>query len=211
MADDDFSQGFLSPAVIAVAKLIRNRYAPWIAAFARANRYGVELQHSIQVDGGNRQHVLAACLFARTLSNAQAAVILLGRGMEPQTRAMLRTTLESLFALAAVVTDPALADRFTFAHHIEQRRMFFGAREWTSPELKERAAAAATDDKLKEIEAHISETEAKKISAEALAKAAGLHEWYLTAYGLLSWAVHSTVGDLERHVVYADDGSVQEF
>jgi len=51
----------------------------------------------------------------------------------------------------------------------------------------------------------------KPINIYELAKLAEMEDWYLTIYTLLSFAAHSKVSDLDRHVVVGDDGEPIEF
>jgi len=103
--------------------------------------------------------ILDIDLVARTISNIQAAAILLLRGMNPQTQAMLRNSLESLFALVAIAKNPSFADKLIAQHPRAQKRMLLNAQRWTAPELQEQAKAKATDERLKEIEAALQNPE----------------------------------------------------
>jgi hypothetical protein len=207
---EGFADGFLGSGMMGAIPVIKQRYADWISLFRDINRYAVALQYSLPIQKQDGRLLLAACFYLRTVSNLEAGVILLTRGMAPQSRAMLRVGMESLFALAAITKDPSAARQLVDAHNVQQGKMFHKVQRWSAPELRKRADAEVTEDTLKEIQARISETGAKAQSAESLAKTAGLHDWYLTAYAILSGAVHSSAADIERHVIKAPDGTVQE-
>ena len=84
-----------------VKTVVRERYAIWIAIYTEIESRVRELQHNqrFRIDG--LQHLLVMALFARTVSNTSAAMLVAEHGYEVQCKTLLRTALESMFALAA--------------------------------------------------------------------------------------------------------------
>jgi len=209
MIDDGLDkEGFLSCEIEAVIKLVRARYAPWLGVVYEINRFAVKAQHEIDVHVGDLREMLVSTLFARTLANVQGSVLLIERGMQTQARILLRGSMESLFNLAAITGHPELADNFAAADEVVRKRMLLKSRVWLVETLREEVQATATDSKLTEINESIRAMNAKELKTIDLAKMAGLEHWYHTVYALFSASVHSTVRDLQTHLVLGDGGQV---
>ena len=207
MSEDD--AGFLSEGLAVETKATcEEEYGPWLQVVRRINGQAVRTQHLLAVSPDDVQQVLAASLFARTLSTVQAAVLMIERGMPTQARILLRAAMDSVFNLVAVCLSAEYGQRFLAADQISRRKMFRKATMWHSPELQTVSQDTATDEKLAEINADIREANARDLTSEEAAKAAGLHDWYLTAYAVFSFAVHSNVRDLESHLVIGDKNKI---
>ncbi|MEZ0231377.1 MAG: DUF5677 domain-containing protein [Methylophilaceae bacterium] len=144
-------------------------------------------------------------LFARTVSNTSAAMLVAEHGYEVQSKTLLRTALESLFSLVAIANDPKMAEAFMQAGERELKRKVFKSRLW-SEWLKSTVETRLNSENFKKYEDLAKSTKAKNISTEEMAKAAGLYDLYLTAYTVFSASVHGNIGDLEQQFVYSEDG-----
>jgi hypothetical protein len=123
---------------------------------------------------------------------------------------MVRAILDSLFPLVAIAKDKAFAQTYAENHTLQQLRYFRKAKKLTGSRIPE------VDDPKDELRAEqlakkIEEQGIRTITTEDLARRAGLIEWYLTAYSLLSGTVHSRAGDLEEYLVLSDANEIKEF
>jgi Family of unknown function (DUF5677) len=193
------SDGFLSEEMIAVQSVIAEKYGPAIDTVRRVNRFAVKTQYSLSADADDLQKLLVAMLFARTLAHTQAAILMIERGMDAQARVMLRAGMEALFSLGAIVNDPRNATKFFDADAIQRRKLSNKSLRWTSPALKEVLEKEDVSQIKGDIDAQIAATGATSLSAEYMADEAGLTDWYLTAYAIFSYSVHSNVRDLMNH------------
>ncbi len=161
-----------------VKTVIKNKYAVWIAIYAEIESKTREIQHNrpLLIDG--LQHLLTAALFARTVSNTSAAMLVAEHGYKVQCKALLRTALESVFALAAIVKDPNMADAFVESGERELKRKVFKSKLW-SQHLRAPLAHRFSSETFKKANDIAKSTSAKSISTEEMAKVAGLHDWYL--------------------------------
>ena len=186
-----------------VKTVIKNKYAVWIAIYAEIESKTREIQHNrpLLIDG--LQHLLTAALFARTVSNTSAAMLVAEHGYKVQCKALLRTALESVFALAAIVKDPNMADAFVESGERELKRKVFKSKLW-SQHLRAPLAHRFSSETFKKANDIAKSTSAKSISTEEMAKVAGLHDWYLTAYTMFSDAVHGNIHDLDQQFVRSD-------
>jgi hypothetical protein len=194
----------------AVRKAVHAKYSDWLTTYASIEEKARETQHRLEIGRENLRELLVAVLFTRTLANVASTVLVVEHGYDVQGRALLRAAMESLFSLVAIEKDPEQAKKFVVADELERKRMLNKSRAWSAPALKAQAQQSATDDKLEEIEKAIEATGAKSISTESMAKTAGLHDWYLTAYAVFSASVHSNVRDLQRHLVLTEHNEIEE-
>lgn len=74
------------------------------------------------------------------------------------------------------------------------------------PAARIRLDKADLEEMLQQIQLKIDEVEAHELRTRDMARRAGLEDMYLTAYAMLSGAVHSTVGDLDQHFQTDPDG-----
>jgi hypothetical protein len=191
-----------------VQAAIQDKYRNWVQVIRDIEKVSREVQHRLHIPKDNMRPMLAALLFSRTISNVAASTLIFESGYESQGRALLRVAMESTFILVAIDKNPELADQFAQQDDLQRKRMFNKTRMWNSPELQEQARAHSTDEKLAEIQEAIKENAVKKKTTEGYSKAAGLHDWYLTAYSLFSNSIHNSVRDLESHIDTDDDGEI---
>lgn len=131
----------------------------------------------------------------------QAILIVIGRGMTSAGRVLFRTYLESYFYFAAIHKDPNFLEEYLNQFHVQRRSLVNRLRNSKSPGL-EQIRKPLTDDLIAEIKQTIEQEKISKLSVEKAAEKAGLHDVYLTAYAILSGAVHTNVSDLESHLDY---------
>lgn len=179
---------------------VREKYAIWIAAYQKIESRVRELQHkqSFHVDG--LQHLLVMTLFARTATNTSAAMLVAEYGYEVQCKTLLRTALESLFALVAIAKNKSMAEAFVRAGERELKRKVFKTYLW-SEDLKSQQEHRFNNESFKHAVGIAKSTKAENISTEEMAKIAGLYDWYLTSYTVFSDAVHGNIHDLEQHFI----------
>lgn len=189
----------------AVKAVVRERYAVWIAIYAEIESRARQLQHNRLFPIDSSQHLLVMALFARTVSNTSAAILVLEHGYNVQCKTLLRTALESMFALAAIAKNPSMAESFAQSGDRETKRKVFKSRLW-SESLRAPLASRFSSETFKKAEDIAKSKKAKIISTEEMAKMAGLHDWYLTAYTIFSDSVHGNIHDLEQQFVRSEDG-----
>jgi len=200
--------GFLSDEILQLKNKLRKDYNEWFEVLYLINGYCQSLQYKLNIDNQNSQQVVCAALYSRCLSMCQAALAIAMKGMDVQTRILLRCALESLFILVASSKSEDIAKEFVTAYQLERLKLFNKARSWRADSLKELAAKHTTDEMKEKIEKDIEETGSKKIYTEQMAIKAGLHDWYLTAYSIFSQSVHSSIRDLEKHLIIDDQKNI---
>lgn len=191
-------EGFLSDETGAVVEVVERRYAEWLALFRTVNRRAVQAQYEVEVPRDYLPALVAATCYMRTLTNTQAAMLLIVRGMDASARIMLRASLESLFKLKAIERDRNVVNAIAAGDDVFRRRLLEKYKRIDNPKLQkelERIGPLKSDTAEK-----FKEWGVTALSTEQLAAKADLTSLYLSTYPVLSDAVHAGIRDLERHV-----------
>src|SRR5713226_382686 len=141
-------EGFLSDETAGVEQAVEHRYAPWLALFRSVNARAVKAQYEAQVPRDYLPALVAAVCFMRTLTNIEAAVLLVLRGMDPPARIMLRASMESLFKLKAVERDRNVTNAILAGDDEFRRKLLEKYNRLDNPQLKaelERIAPLKSD------------------------------------------------------------------
>ena len=206
-SEHPFDDGFLSAAVREVRTEVHRQYAKLVDLVYRANRRAVALQHALAIHFDRPEQALGAALYARTLASTQATALLLEHGLPSQARTVLRAAIESLIPLCAIAKQPTVATAFIASHDADRRIVVDRIRRWKDPALR-----ASIDSRISESEIEaMTKGSGKATNFYDLAKIADMEDWYLTLYTLLSFAAHTKVSDLDRHVVLDANGNAIEF
>lgn len=187
---------------------VRARYNGLFEILCRINRHAVSLLHEFQIEADDLQGILISGFFLRVIDNVQASVVLSERGFSTQSRVVLRAALESQFSLRACLSWE-FCEKLIAADMVKRRKMLRKAESLSKISkvrgLDEMLASEGITQFLKDV----SETDAPDIPTIEIAKAAGCYDLYLGAYATLSTAVHSTVSDIERNMVFSKDGEIK--
>ena len=203
-------EGFLADELVGVIDAIRQKYEIHFAEVRGINRLMTASQYTLQVHAQSAQEMTCAALYVRSLAHCQAALLLLERGMAPSARAMIRCALEGLFNLGACASDWRLALSFLDADQVERRRRAKYLAQVQDPSARAQLEEHDLAQLRAQIQENIDAVEAKELRTREMAKAAGLEDLYLTAYAMLSGAVHSSVGDIDEHFSVRSDGQSLE-
>jgi hypothetical protein len=150
-------------------------------------------------DLGNGKQVATSLLFARSLELYQSIIVVSERGMAAATRIMLRAFIEANFHFFALQRDPTYLKDYLDQFLIQKRKLLQRIRLSKSSPM-ESLRQAATDQLFQETEKAITNAKARTISTEEVAKRAQMHDTYLTAYAVLSHAVHTGVSDIDHYI-----------
>jgi hypothetical protein len=158
----------------------------------------------------DKQETLVAALYIRVINTYQAALLLAERGLMSQARILSRSLIEALFSLCAIAKSEQFADEFILEDqrnrlkYVNKYRKLHGG---IPPEVSKSEVELLE----KQLQKEIKELEIKSKSTEQWSIDAGMHDWYLAVYSVLSDSVHSKVKDLERHLVINGSNEIKEF
>lgn len=195
--------GFLSDEMQGVISKIRARYEFWFEKINFINKACQKFQYDLEVNKKNLQEIVMAPLFARMLSNFQAAVILAERGMEPQAMAAARNTLESFYWLKACSLDEKNVQEYLGQVQLDRKKVL-------ERHLRKNGEDTKWRKLLDEVIRNIHEKKIKKIVIRDLAEKVGMLDWHESTYLFMSGSTHSSAKDMEiHHLVKVERGTFE--
>jgi hypothetical protein len=204
------SGGFLDPEIQRWIQESRRRYPTWFGIAVDVNRFALKVMLGLDVHNRAIGELLLATLYLRILHTFEGTILMAERGMLTQGRMLARSMLEAVFPLVAIAKDPATAGEYVEDHKLQKLKFFRKAQQLGSGMLEE-LEDPETKKLAEELKDEVDSLGLKGLRTEDLAKKAGLHNWYLTAYAVLSGTVHSRVGDLEEYLVLGENEQIKEF
>ena len=192
--------GFLTQRRVQLVASIRNTSPRLFARAEQINRDCHALLFALSPHNEDGREVLVTVTFIRALEHYQAAVLLLEGGLIAPAKVAIRATLEAVFTARAIAATDEALKTFIAADLLQRRKLIRKAQQHDHTNLAE-LRGVDSEKLVNELEAQIQATEAKPLSTERLAQLAGMHDWYTTAYAMLSMATHSAVRELECYLV----------
>lgn len=167
----------------------------------------------LELDAHNQvpQEIIVASLYMRALSSYQGVILMAERGMIPEARVLTRSLLEVIFTLCAIIKNKDLTAIYIDEDKRKKLKFLNKFRQLHNGNLPKDIDSNEIHKLEKELKVEIEKDNIKIRKTEEWAKDAGLHDWYLTAYAVLSDSVHIKVSDLERHVVADENDVIKEF
>ncbi|NKK60713.1 hypothetical protein GFM44_33315 [Rhizobium leguminosarum bv. viciae] len=209
MAFEFDNDGFLSERSSELEDDIYATYHDLFEGARRINHDCHALLFAADIRNRDRQAIIVATLFMRVLDHYQATIILLGRGVVAPARVTLRALVECTLKLRAIAINPDALEAFINEDLVDRLKLINKARNNAYPNLEE-TRAATTDDGVEELKREITQRGAKEIRTEQWSRLAGMHDWYITNYSLLSKAVHTQVRELEDYLKLGNSDEIQQ-
>jgi hypothetical protein len=194
------SDGFLSEEAEKGHKQIIEVYKDAFELGRQLNQDAMKALQAMHVDWNDKRGVIVAALCIRIVETYQAILLLLQMGMVAQARMLVRTGLDALFSMAAIVKDPELAQSYVAQHYASTIQALKAAKRWKQETLRERLSTEKIDKLISQNEAEMKATKAKKFKVWQWAEKAGLSDFYNVFYVENSSAVHSGMWALNDHV-----------
>jgi hypothetical protein len=113
-----------------------------------------------------------------------------------------------MFTACAISRDEATGQAYLDDDLRQRQKLMNKAANSTGPALAVIRASATVENRAS-LRAKIEATAARELRTEELARIAGLHDWYLSVYPLLTRAVHTQMRDLDKHVARGVTGAVE--
>jgi hypothetical protein len=204
-------KGFLGTSISGWIGKIRAKHLKFFELADETNELCQSSMFELEPHSKHLQELLAASLFLRSISGYQATILLAERGMMPESRVMARTMLETIFSLCAIQKEPKLANDYAREDQHNRLKFLNKFKVLHGGNLPD----DVTQDELVELENElkqdIGKNQSKVRSTEQWAEKAGMHDWYLSAYAMLSMSVHTKVRDLEDYMIRDNKEEVREF
>jgi hypothetical protein len=195
------SNGFIGNEINAWINETKNKHSAIFKTAENLNQECYIAIDNVTIDSNDLRKTLVACLFARCMELYQGVYILVSHGMSPSSNIILRALMEAVFVLCAVIKNDEALEAYVLDGENERLKI---TRKLLAD--KNSPLSAEEIDILKKVECNLAlqtkQLAAKRLSTEEFAKKANLHSWYLTAYAKTSWAVHTTIRDMDQYLVF---------
>ncbi len=159
----------------------------------------------LHVRNRDKRQLLTSSLLARSFQVHLTCLQSTERGLDAPSDVLLRALLEVVFTICAIARSPDVLERYITDDDIQRLKLLHAIRATKSPNLAF-GRAAATDELRNELKAKVKLGAPTPVDVEELARRAGLHDWYVGIYRVLSQTAHATVRDIERYFVLNDTG-----
>jgi len=208
--EDTERRGFLSAAAATWADKHASQHA---SSFSLAESF-ISLAHRY-LSTQNRSsfgisELVPTLVFERSLHHYQAVLVLTKNGMVPASRALTRVLLESQFIFLAVLHDEHTLNLYLDQLQMARRKTMHKLENSVSPILADLRSTASEVDR-DELARLIEDGAIRNLSVDEFARKADLTPIYITAYSVLSGAVHSTAHDLEDDVEFGPNNEIVDF
>ncbi|MCX5516515.1 hypothetical protein C3941_18755 [Kaistia algarum] len=203
------SDGFLATTNPVLKQPIAEIYHVPLGLARRINRDLHDMLFKADVRNRDDEAIILVTLFLRALEHYQGVVILLENGVVPSARVTVRALMETTFRLRAIVGVADLYKKFILEDMLYRREIANKIRNNSYDFLRD-AQNAITDEAFERLKNDIKRLNPKKFHIEELSRLAGMHEWYVGVYSLLSKAVHTQIRELEEYVEIDENGQIKE-
>ncbi len=149
--------------------------------------------------------LLLASLLVRQVETFQAFLILIGKGLIPQSAILLRNMAESMFIVGAIGKDQTFAESYIQSEDLPRLKVLRKLRETSL--RRGNAPDPELDTSIGELE---KKTGKGKIwQTIEIAKVAELTDYYDTLYRFMSMTVHTSPRSLNEILVVGSNGDVE--
>ncbi len=194
------SDGFLSEEADKGHEQIIEAYKDAFNLGRQLNHTAMSVLRDLHVGWGDKRQIIVAALCIRIVETYQGILLLLEMGMVAQGRMLVRTGLDALFSMVAIVNHPELVNSYIAQHYTSVMKALKAAKRWKQKTLQGRLSPEKIDELIAHNETELEATQAKKLQVWEWADKAGLSDFYNVFYIENSSAVHSDMWALNDHV-----------
>ena len=208
--------GFLGKEALRMAEQIKTTHREFLNLCYEINSFAQRLKSDFEIHE-DPQEFLAACFFIRILEGAQAAIVLVERGLELETSTILRSMFEALVYLKRCVNEVDFPKKYMQYGEIKSLDNLKAILHYKLYEKYEKfEGEEGTKKMISEIEERFSSQGINigkfksDFSKKKNAENAGMLELYNSFYSVTSDSAHTGLGALEKHLPLNEDGKIIE-
>lgn len=198
--------GFLSPEIEVYRQRIRQRYVEYFNLIEAVDRCCHSAKTRFEAHNRDGQEMFAVGLFLKLLADAEAATLLLERGMASQARSLLRVGIECSIILAKICQEYKFAQIYAIVAEQERLRLIKGIKDDKRAGY-ENLRAEFTDALVTEIEATVKGVPTKNLWEWAAD--VNMAPVYAGPYRLFCADVHSGAASLSNFFISNSEGEIE--
>lgn len=197
--------GYLGTEIIDFVEENHKKHKDLFSLLYRINSYFHETKFKYVVRSGNLQQQYGMALLIKVMDSAQAATVLILRGLDSDSQSILRVASETFIILKAVCEKPEFIYKYLDTEKVYAKKYMDiiknDGKSVFDKEIKNNINKEEYEWLVKEIK----DKNLNKLNAEQLAKECGLEVLYDIVYRLLSNEVHTSVNSLDKYFKMEDD------
>jgi hypothetical protein len=212
----EFQQsGFLSDAAQKEAASFREALSGWVVLYFSLNRFAQELLGRMEVNNRNAAHLLVFSGFYRVLTSFQGVFLLVERGMDMESKVLLRSITDTTLVVTAASKNVDFVKRYIRAD--EDSRLKLMKRTLAVKDV----SSFLPPEQITQFRNEVAKLEAEKKAAgknwtsvmriSDIAEEAGLADVYKQHFSYLSLFTHPTPLGMAQFLVTDDKGGVTHF
>jgi hypothetical protein len=198
--------GFLGKQVENISQDTYEKHKELYDLIFEINKFAQKIKYEFVIHNQNIQELTIGSLYIKIIQSFESVIILSQRGLETDSKAILRVMLEAVFYLKSIYLDPDFVYDYIMGDEIERYRILFKVSKDNenifSEELKEYVK--------KENPRKLKQKKEKDNSLEIynVAKKAKMYDFYQLVYGTLSSDIHTPIRSLEKYYGIDENGNV---
>lgn len=191
--------GFLSTEILKHVRMTRDKHVKWFNLCQDVNYFSHRVMFELKLHNEDPQEILVAVLFVKCMETFEAIILLIERGMVLQSKMLARCLLEALFKLGGLAKCPDLVPDYILSDELQRKKLLEKAKNCSFNPFGH-SKNINYEQLLKDLKNEVKEKNIREITVKEFAEKAGLYDWYLTGYALLSDSIHSTPRDLQYYL-----------
>ena len=203
--------GFLGEQIEDIHKQICQDNKGLLDFVLELNRLAQEIKYKLEIHNEDAQELTIGALYIKTLQSFNSIVILSLRGLESDSKALLRVMLEAAFYLKATCIDDNFVFEYINGDELERFKIINRIVHDKGNVFSEEAKKYATRDKLEELKSKIPPKKDNPLEIHKVAEKAKMNDFYQLVYGHLSADVHTSVRSIEKYYGLDENGKVIYF
>jgi|GEM_PF-3522318 len=201
---NDFNiNGFLGTEAELISANNYNQYNNLFHFCEELNRYTIALVPQIDIHNHDSRELIIGGLFLKILNGTQGAVILMKYGLDIETNIIIRTALESLYWLVAIIKRKPVYKKFIETN--EKTKNDFAERIRKYPNSYHPNVVDCYKDYQP---SQPSDTEFSPLRVETVANKADLKESFDNAYSVLCLSSHPDLQNIENRYFVIEDNEI---
>jgi hypothetical protein len=196
------AEGFFSSDVEKLAKVFRGSRAQFFALYRRIAALGYGMVTHVQNSSNDVRRGITTCLVIRTLSCYDAIRLCIERGMDFETRVMLRSQLEAMYSVAACEKDPDFHKSFIQASTRQKHQLL--NKLLSNEGLVKVYEPTELRKAVSDLKAKLDDKDIPRLSTKDIATKAGMESSYELVYSFYSLSVHVNPTSLQEYIDWDD-------
>lgn len=200
--------GFLGNQIEKVSQDVHEKHKGLYDLVFEINTFAQKIKFEFNIHNQDNQELTIGALYIKTIQSFESVIILSQRGLDTDSKAVLRVLLETVFYLKSMCIDPDFVNDFIKGDELKRYKILSRILKDTEGDFSKEIKKYAEKEDLSELKSKIPKKEDNPLEIYKVAKKAGMYDLYQLVYGNLSCDVHTSVRALEKYYGIDENGKV---